>query len=694
MKAHTVSCESGKYLEQIISLWRKSSSTLGFFPEGAFLEYSQSRQILVVDIGKGSLAGYLLYRKSENYFVIVHLCIAEAYRSKGIAKVLVDKLTELARSCYGIRLKCRRDFSVSKLWPKLGFTAMGDEVGRSQQGYLLTVWKKENDNNDLFSEHSKTLMKTKIGIAIDANVFYGFLSRNNPEDDESKILLSEWLPDNIEFFLTEEIFNEINRNEDALVRESNRAYAQTFSKVPSNHSGYDDVIRELWEITKFTKSTNNESDIRQIAKSICGGLKYFITRDNGILKYSDAIFERFEILILRPSDLILYIDEKNRKQDYYPSRLSGTKYIHRLIRFGEQDEIADKFVNKPLGENRVQLLKFLQTQIVRTNESKCHICLDGTTPISIVIYVDREDGAIEIPLLRVVSSSVAKTIFRNMVLTAKIEAVKKGRNLTIITDKFIDKEYIEILQDESYIQTEYGFENISIPKALELKELIIEPLKNTKNVKHLGSFYESINKLKSDIEKVGAEDIIRFEKKYWPLKILDAQIDCYIIPIKPYYSLELFDYELANQDLLGASEIILNRELVYYRSSKPKILKKNARILWYVSKDDKYPMSGRIRACSYLNDMEINKPKVLYRKNKKLGVYSWSDVIKTAKNNIQNDLMCINFSDTVLFDKPIEWDDLKCILAEFGMVNNIQSPVLINNKVFASIYCKGFSCEN
>jgi len=139
-----------------------------------------------------------------------------------------------------------------------------------------------------------------------------------------------------------------------------------------------------------------------------------------------------------------------------------------------------------------------------------------------------------------------------------------------------------------------------------------------------------------------------------PAKITDADIPAFIVPVRAEWAMSLFDSEIASQDLFGAVKpgLMFNTENVYYRSARPKVLSAPARILWYVKKGDYHGVMS-IRACSYLNEVVIDKPKTLYSRFQGLGVYEWKDVFELAGGNPDQKIMAFRFSNTELFDEPI-----------------------------------------
>lgn len=113
-------------MNEIINLGKKNSSTLGFLPKGAYQAHALEGKIIAA-IDKGNiLLGYLLFSISnkKNIVYIVHLCTKASERCQGIAHKLFEHLIKLTKENYrGIRVRCRRDYEASKVWPKLGFSA-------------------------------------------------------------------------------------------------------------------------------------------------------------------------------------------------------------------------------------------------------------------------------------------------------------------------------------------------------------------------------------------------------------------------------------------------------------------------------------------------------------------------------------------------------------------------------------------
>ncbi len=181
-----------------------------------------------------------------------------------------------------------------------------------------------------------------------------------------------------------------------------------------------------------------------------------------------------------------------------------------------------------------------------------------------------------------------------------------------------------------------------------------------------------------------------FEQVFWPVKITDADIPSYIVPIRSWFALHLFDDGLGQQDLFGRRvDLALQTELVYYRAAEAIHPQAPARILWYVSQAGNTPGTMQIRACSRLDDMEIGLPNDLYRKNKQLGVYSYDDVLGVVKGDRTRKMMAMRFSGTELFKNPILWTEMQDTVKAAGINSNLQCPVKVPPEVFFKLYAAG-----
>jgi hypothetical protein len=134
--------------------------------------------------------------------------------------------------------------------------------------------------------------------------------------------------------------------------------------------------------------------------------------------------------------------------------------------------------------------------------------------------------------------------------------------------------------------------------------------------------------------------------------------------------------------------LIFRLENAYYRSSRPRILEAPARILWYVSEGSgNYQGVKSIKASSYLDEIVIDKPKNLYSRFRRLGVFTWEDVYNVAEHDIDQDVMAFRFSKTELFENPIDLSNLRQIwIEDTGAQFNPVTARQISPELFFRLY--------
>ena len=219
-------------LHAVDNLMKRYRRTLGFLPKRALECYLKKEKggVLGAKTDVGQLVGYLLYAANPKYFRITHLCVLEKYQRQGIAKQLVNNLKESATTQRSIKLNCRRDFPANDLWPKLGFVPLDEKPSRSGGEYFLTSWQLTLAVGDqlkmaLFQAQTSS---EALDVIIDAHIFFDF---DEPAFDKaipSKALLSDFLVDSLDLWITDELLNEIHRQQNSEKRKKSRDRARSF----------------------------------------------------------------------------------------------------------------------------------------------------------------------------------------------------------------------------------------------------------------------------------------------------------------------------------------------------------------------------------------------------------------------------------------------------------------------------------
>jgi len=187
----------------------------------------------------------------------------------------------------------------------------------------------------------------------------------------------------------------------------------------------------------------------------------------------------------------------------------------------------------------------------------------------------------------------------------------------------------------------------------------------------------------------------RLERLLWPLRISDAGIENFLVPIQPRWAKQLFDEGIAAQDLFGVDTFLaLQHENAYYRSAHQQIVRAPGRILWYVSKETSYSGTGQIRACSSLDEVVAGPAKSVFKQLRRLGVYTWDEVLATAHGDPNAPIIGIRFSGTELLAHPVQLKELLSILTtERGVTPKLTTALHLRPTEFTRLYSKGLGAQ-
>jgi GNAT superfamily N-acetyltransferase/predicted nucleic acid-binding protein len=680
-----VVADSSPELEAVKMLWRRNSATLGFFPDGAFAEYAQRGQIIAAE-REGSIVGYTLFRRTGTRVAIVHLCVHPIARGAGIARQLVDEISRSAADADGVSLRCRRDFEADRLWPKLGFRPVRELRGRGRDGALLVLWFKSHGNDDLFSVAAKKKEPRTVAV-VDANVFFDLAEAEERTPNESKALMADWLRDIVELRITSELFDEIGRHADAEVRRHNLEFAAHFDTVECDPDELDSARRVVREILPAPENHRDRSDREHLARCIAARVGYFVTRDDLLREYADSIWERTRVEVLRPSEFISDLDEIERAEAYRPARLAGTSM--RVVPAKELTEqrVADAFRGV---QRRSEFLALLRNYIASPRTHATHVVLAANEPVALLSRSSNADGCFDVPLMRAAGPD-ARTLASYLAHQIKVEAVDHGASVVVIPNSGLDTTTREAVEADDFALADDAWMKMVCPVVGmrdEIRTWVAEA--------RARSSRPAVEKVLTQLEEQGAFEFpaAALERLFWPVKVLDASLPTFVVPVRANWAKHLFDAELAGLDLFGATpHLAMSRENVYYRAAtNPASLPSPARLLWYVSADARTPGTKAIRACSRLVDVMVGTPKAVYKAGRRLGIYEWKDVERTATKSRDGQVQSLRFCDTQCFRAPVPLERVHRILEEHAACNvnrSFPGPQQVPEDVFAAIYRAG-----
>lgn len=677
-------------LRDVKELGRAHRSTLGFFPNGAFDDHAERRWIVAaVEVATGRCVGYILYRCSETRVTLVHLCVAPECRGQKIARMLVEHLVAKTRDMVGIRLRCRRDYGANDMWPSLGFVAQSERVGRSIDGKELVFWWRDHGNPTLFSHVAESTSPGRIQVIIDRNVFIDLHGELTPEAEESRLLLADWLSD-IELCVTDEMFNEIARDDDEHRRRHQRNLATHYRALHCPSEEFGRAYESLRPLFADSLTTQDSSDLCHLARSAGAGAKFFVTRDESIRRKADDVYSLSQMLIMRPADIITHFDQILREQYYQPSRLAGTQIQRGRPVARCEDELAAAF-QPHSQQTKAGFLSQLRPLLADPRTHECVVVRspDGH-PISLIALSRGTDRVLRVPVLRVSRRPLARTLARYMLFDAIVTSVREGMVATWVTDEHVTPEVQEVLREEMFWPVATGW--------AKLNPRFIGPTADL--LCHLGKLLSEIptecmqlGRIPSIVGQQTLRDdpaqTADIERLLWPAKLTDAGLRSFVVPIKPMWAQHLFDENLARQNLFGAhEELALQRESAYYRRrGGSRGISAPARILWYVSDDPNFDGSGCIRACSHLEEVLVGSAKEMYGRFRRFGVYTRDDLMRLTDGDISKEVMVLRFSDTELFANPIPRG--KLLWSMLGGKDTMQSPLPISADAFSRVYSHG-----
>lgn len=672
-------------LNDVIALGKKNSRTLGLFPKDAFIDHAKKRNIIVAT-DNDKLLGYLLFRvtQSKGVISIAHLCIDSIHRNKGVAKALMDKLKDIYKNiCRGIILSCRKDYvDASKFYEKNEFKAAKTIRSRSKKENYLVKWYYDFGNDDLFS--SIHLSESKTNALLDASILIKL--RDLVEEDNTEIsgLAADWLIDDIEYFFAPEMYNEINRDQDKERAVETRKFLGNYKEARFAPEERDKIYSTLSKIFTGNK-VNDISDRKQLSECIAAGIDCFVTTDEELLNGADKVYEQFSTRVIKPTELILSVDQIKNRSDYNSVRLAGANYESKKIDASEIKTLTEVFVHTE-HEKKHEFTSTLSVIINNIKNSHLKVVKDAEGKFIAIVGGIQDNKNLIISVIRTIKSKISTVLFYQLVNDIVNFAVEHNIQKVSIIEKRLNDSQVEMLESYGFEKKDEGWEKLVIKGQFLSTELFQQSnsISDFLDAASLKTKLFALTKVESNLFK------LQLERKLWPIKLTDIDLPTYIIPIRPYWASQLFDHHQANQSLFGSkAELAWHRENIYYRNIKPVSEKFPARILWYISADSKIT-TGRhmgIIACSYLDEVYTGSAKNLFQKFKNYGIYEWKDIYEAAGKDAFKEMKALKFSDTEVFRDLISIKQIAEVFEGNGKAKNtFTSPVEVSKEIFNQIY--------
>lgn len=670
-------------IERVIDLGKKNSATLGLMPRDAYIEQARKRCLLVAS-EDDNLVGYCLFRltTSKMRIGITQVCVSPDFRRQKVAQTLLNVIRDKYKNVFGgMLISCREDYiEPCALWSRYGFTRAKRVRSRSlEERYLIKFWYNFGVD-DLFSQASSTELKA----AIDLNIIIK-LRDDHPDDFEVKQLMADWLTDEVEYYYTKESLTEIHRDGDHARTNKTLKFLRTFQELNSDISQCEGYMPQLKQLHPGN-TDNHVSDRRQIAECKAAKLTYFITTDEGIIDNRDALFEALGVTVLRPAEFILEIDELKNQRLYEPLRLQGARYDVKRIDSSELNSAVDFFLNKDKGERKIEFQSVVTRTAADTISSYVKVVHSPDNEKVATFGATHLNDRIEIPFLRVKSSSLSNTLFNQILIEVIRDAVAQSKSKVEVHEHNLNNDQKQILQSNGfYANGNRKWIKMALSGVFNLSAL--EKLNGDINANH------EISKLIALLRGQTEQDLmnnlkLQLERSLWPAKFEDLDLPCYIVPVKPVWAAQLFDYMSSQWTLFGSAPALSwSKENVYYKSANQRFGQFPGRILWYASEERGFERQKSIVGCSYLNNVLIGEAKQLFSTFRRYGIYQWSDISKMVDGNIHAPIQVLQFGDTEVFKTPIPLNKIREVLAEENLSQQtFVSRVKIPSRTFIKFY--------
>ncbi|SFE16294.1 hypothetical protein SAMN04487819_108275 [Actinopolyspora alba] len=670
-----VGAEDPELLDQVMRLGDQYRDRLGHLPWSAYDEAAEQGRILAAcPPGERKVLGYALFRLPRDEVVLTHLCVGSDERGAGIAKMLVDEISERYKDRIGIRAKCRDDYGLAGTWRALGFMDRAAKaVGRGADKAPMTVWWRDHGHPDLFTVYEQP---APVRAVVDLDVLRILL---DPSSHEFRYLLADDLAERIELIVTSDIRTEIEKEftrEKVLLLDAFGGCpelgvnADTFSRL-------DDAIRSaLLEKGNYPRTRQEEWDLARVVHAAGTGVPVFLTsNDNLVSNLSSVVEEIAGMRVIPPEYVFKHLDELANAASFQTESLADTEFT--TARAGTRIESEAAAISALLsGESERRFRERIRYHVKQDHDIDIVRAPEGAMLAVFVVLESPE--LIEVPLLRVNDHSLTDTLARHLLWRLRIRAREQGAIAVKITDEHLSRRLDQAMSYESFVSRENSWVAPVVDvcgTAVEVEQAAAKSFR----VADMGK----PNSLPALLSSHAAS---RLEHAWWPAKVIDSELPCFIAPIRTDYSAELFGYPPVLPP--RNSWLSLGREHVYFRSTKNNVLRAPARIVWYSSGDQ--TGARHFFATSRLEELVIDTPDRLHDKFSYYGVFNRVQVVEAARGNPK--ALAMRFADTELFDHPVPLRQYKRLAKQYpGAPENFRSARAIDAEMYAALYKAGFA---
>lgn len=659
-------------LQQLIELGDLYKATLGVLPHAAYMQYAMDGTIVAAVDGT-RLLGYSVFadRKTRQDLKLIHLCVRRTARGRGIARALVDSISARFPTAIGLAAYCRRDYEENKVWRQLNFAWRGERPGR-KEGTFIDGWFRSHGHADLFVPSESD--SQRLIVAIDTNVLSDLSVPETRQGSSDALgLTADWLDDEIELVLTQAVSAEAHDTTDPVTRKriANRsASIRILHCDDAEVSALQQVHLDAVGHEAVAHDPSLRTDAKVLAQAVIGGADMLVTRDaNAVSRFQRIMPLLGEFRIVHPAEVSGQIDRLRRRMSYQPSRLLGTGFTSQPPQGNEVAEL-EKLINTVSGERRSNFRKLLRGATHAPQLYRQSVIIRSPTSELVGFFTHQVDRQIlTTPVFRVARSEVEHTLARQIVHTLRRLAVAAHCDQIVVTDPTLPRVVVGALSEDGFDRIASGWRAVTMQ--------IVAPFADVASA--VGDIIGTDSSKRALMAgPLTPQEAGQLEGRYWPVKIADAPLPCYLVPIREHFAVDLLGSQPTLTD--RSSDLGLAREHIYYRTPAAINVQGPGRIAWYETRSNG---SGSVVACSRLIGTQRESPNALHNEYGRFGVWKLPQVEEVCRRGV---VEALHFADTEVFPRPISWEQIR---SRAPGTPTIQAPRLIASELFMWIYQTG-----
>lgn len=682
-----VNAADSAMIDALVALGDAAVDTLGLLPPAAYTDAARMGCLLVARHADEPI-GYVLFRRprSRAEVVLTHLCVRADYRQQGVARKLIEEVSERNSGRLGLRAKCRDDYSgIHHVWRGLGFDAIGSATGRGADRAPMTVWWRDHGHPNLFTPPNEEA--SILPVAIDTNIVMDLRIRpdRHGAGARSRVLVSPDLAERIELVVPQGgLEKDLERHPEPLRQrliDAASHYPRPTSDPVRVEALFGTMLAAIGDRLPHRRPNEQDrGDLWQLAATAVARVKVFATWDNRLRTEIAPIvlaIPREELSTMRvidPDHVVLQLDELADAAVYQPRSLEGSQFSTELAKADAEVDLQ-RFLNTATGETRNQLRDRLQRIVANDPRSQTIIRATDDSPVACYGFI-RDDDVLRVEVLRIADHAIAHTMTRRVLWLLRETARDMGAKVVEINDPHLSDAVGRVAAHESYQRIDrrwYAWVVDECGSGLQVSAAVSRA-------------HALVGLPPAQLLKPGlpAEAAAQYERTWWPAKITDSSLSYFAVPIQPRWSAQLFGYPETLP--MRATQLALGREQVYYRSGRNSALRAPARILWYLSQSS-HTGQAKFIGTSLLDAIDVDTPERLHTMLGHYGVFRLEDICAASPNRPV--AQALRLSDVELFTYPVTRRTYEAIRTVHGGPKSIQAPCAVPARTFAELYARG-----